>query len=113
MPTTRETTYLVDDDFNMTGIIDWEWVHTAPPELAFDSPVGLLPVANFCDGENSLGTDEQVFTQMLEGKGKEKSGTASAPRPRPAPVRLLLWLRFGGRLGRVPPMPPPLPHRLP
>lgn len=28
---------LVDDDFNMTGIIDWEWAHTAPPAYAFNS----------------------------------------------------------------------------
>lgn len=36
---------LVDDDFNITGIIDREWAHTAPPTHAFNSPIGLLPVA--------------------------------------------------------------------
>lgn len=27
-----------DDDFNITGIIDWEWAYTAPPVYAFNSP---------------------------------------------------------------------------
>lgn len=40
---------LVDEDFNITGIIDREWTYTAPPAHAFNSPIGLLPVADFYD----------------------------------------------------------------
>lgn len=43
----------VDEDFHITGIIDWEWAHTAPPSHAFNSPVGLLD-------------DEIVFARPLE-----------------------------------------------
>ncbi|KAI1387436.1 uncharacterized protein F4822DRAFT_282470 [Hypoxylon trugodes] len=60
---------LVDEDFNITGIIDWEWAHTAPPTHAFNSPIGLLPVADFYNGANSLGDDETTFARLLEGKG--------------------------------------------
>lgn len=62
---------LVDDAFNMTGIIDWEWAHTAPPCRAFNSPVAFLPVADFYRGENGLGEDELVFARLLEEKGHE------------------------------------------
>ncbi|TDZ34318.1 hypothetical protein C8035_v010720 [Colletotrichum spinosum] len=65
---------LVDDDFNITGIIDWEWAHTAPPAHAFNSPVGLLPVADFYSGANDLGDDEVTFARLLEEKGRQDLG---------------------------------------
>lgn len=60
---------LVDENFNITGIIDWEWAHTASPAHAFNSPIALLPVSDFYRGENSLGNDEAVFARLLEEKG--------------------------------------------
>ncbi|GAB0135247.1 hypothetical protein EsDP_00003592 [Epichloe bromicola] len=62
---------LVDEQFNITGIIDWELAHTAPASLAFNSPVGFLPIADFYKGKNSLGDDEVVFAQLLEEKGRQ------------------------------------------
>lgn len=62
---------LVDDEFNITGIIDWEWAHTAPPAHAFNSPIGLLPVGDFYEGAVDLGEDEIVFARLLEGKGHQ------------------------------------------
>lgn len=46
---------LVDADYNITGIIDWEWAYTASKSEAFKSPIMLLPVADFYDGENGIG----------------------------------------------------------
>lgn len=60
---------LVDEEFNITGVIDWEWACTAPPFHAFNSPIGLLPVAEFYDGKNTLAKDESTFAAMLEEKG--------------------------------------------
>ncbi|KAI1410391.1 hypothetical protein F5Y13DRAFT_202162 [Hypoxylon sp. FL1857] len=62
---------LVDDEFKITGIIDWEWAHTAPAHLAFNSPIGLLPVGKFYSGENNLGEDETTFARILEEKGHQ------------------------------------------
>lgn len=62
---------LVDGQFNITGIIDWEWAHTAPASLAFNSPIGFLPVADFYKGNNSLGDDEIAFARLLEAKGHQ------------------------------------------
>lgn len=61
---------MVDDDFNITGIIDWEWAHSAPPAHAFKSPILLLPVADFYNGDNDLGNDEIVFARLFEEKGR-------------------------------------------
>ena len=60
---------LVDEDNNITGIIDWEWAHTTSAAIAFNSPLALLPVNDFYDGKNELGEDEAVFAQILVEKG--------------------------------------------
>ena len=60
---------LVDEEYNLTGIIDWEWAYTTSPAIAFNSPVALLPVADFYGGKNELGEDEIVFGQLLVEKG--------------------------------------------
>lgn len=60
---------LVDDDYNITGIVDWEWAHTDCPSVAFNSPILLLPVAEFYDGAAMPGEDELHFAQFLEDKG--------------------------------------------
>jgi hypothetical protein len=65
---------LVDDEFNITGFIDWEWAHTGPRSMAFNSPIVLLPVALFYDGDNGLGEDEMTFAQLLEEKGRPDLG---------------------------------------
>ncbi|KAI8680624.1 APH domain-containing protein [Fusarium sp. Ph1] len=62
---------LVDEHFNVTGIIDWEWAHTASPAHAFNSPIGFLPVADFYRGENNLGSDEVIFARLLKEKGHQ------------------------------------------
>ncbi|KAM3516473.1 hypothetical protein NHJ13051_009880 [Beauveria bassiana] len=63
---------LVDENFNITGIIDWEWAYTAPASYAFNSPVALLPVADFYHGENCLGEDELFLAHLFKEKGQEE-----------------------------------------
>ena len=67
---------LVDEEYNITGIIDWEWAYTAPIELAFNSPIVLLPVARFYDGEQTIGEDEEFFASCLETKGAQQLANA-------------------------------------
>ncbi|QPG97574.1 hypothetical protein C2857_006554 [Epichloe festucae Fl1] len=63
----------IHDDTSLRNQIfaRYEWAHTAPLALAFNSPIGLLPVADFYDGKNCLGDDEAVFALLLEEKGRE------------------------------------------
>lgn len=61
---------LVDPDYNITAVIDWEWAHTAPEPIAFNSPIGFLPVGEFYDGLNTLGEDEIWLADVFEKKGE-------------------------------------------
>ncbi|KAF2757510.1 hypothetical protein EJ05DRAFT_476761 [Pseudovirgaria hyperparasitica] len=60
---------LVDSEYNITAIIDWEWAYTAPEAIAFNSPIGLLPVSEFYDGLNTLGEEEEMLAGILESRG--------------------------------------------
>lgn len=60
---------LVDENSNITGLIDWEWSFTAPALLAFNSPMLLLPTSEFFNGEIKIGNDEELFAECLEAKG--------------------------------------------
>jgi hypothetical protein len=61
---------LVDENFRITAVIDWEWAHTVPPALAFNSPIMLFDVGEFYDGNNTLSKDEEMFAELLKTKGR-------------------------------------------
>lgn len=63
---------LVDEDLNITGIVDWEWACTAPASHAFNSPVALLPVVDFYRGKNCLGDDELFLARLFREKSQEE-----------------------------------------
>lgn len=65
---------LVDGEFNITGIIDWEWAHTDSKSGAFNSPIVLLSVGDFYAGVNSIGEDEIFFAKCFEAKGHADLG---------------------------------------
>ncbi|KAK4652327.1 hypothetical protein QC762_610150 [Podospora pseudocomata] len=60
---------LVDEEYNITGIIDWESAFTAPAFVAFNTPMGILPVKDFYDGVDTLGEHEDGFLDILRSKG--------------------------------------------
>ncbi|KAK2740301.1 hypothetical protein FQN57_006181 [Myotisia sp. PD_48] len=60
---------LVDDNYNVTGVIDWEWAYTTSMSAAFNSPVGFLHVSEFYKGVTNIGDDELKFVEILESKG--------------------------------------------
>lgn len=67
---------LVDEEYNITAIVDWEWAHTAPEALAFNSPIGFLPVGEFYDGVNTLAEEEEWFAEIFEKKDKPSLANA-------------------------------------
>ena len=60
----------VDPDFNITGIIDWEFASVESKALAFSSPCMLWPVGDFYDGSNRLNPEELEFADMFESRGR-------------------------------------------
>ncbi|KAF9522942.1 hypothetical protein CPB83DRAFT_863683 [Crepidotus variabilis] len=60
---------LLDDVYNIVAIIDWEWAQTLPEPLAFSSPLFLVDVAAYYEGQDGLSEDERLFVTVLEEKG--------------------------------------------
>ena len=61
---------LVDEDFRITAIIDWEYASTEVKELAFTSPCMMWPVADFYDGKNNLSPEELEFASIFRRRGR-------------------------------------------
>ena len=61
---------MVDEDFTITGIIDWEWASLEPKARAFSSPCMLWPVGDFYDGSNVLSPEELELASIYEERGR-------------------------------------------
>ncbi|KAI4843019.1 hypothetical protein E4T44_06979 [Aureobasidium sp. EXF-8845] len=62
---------LIDEDYNITGIIDWEFASTETKNSAFSSPCMMWPVQEYYDGSNDLSPEEREFAQMFQGRGRQ------------------------------------------
>lgn len=61
---------LVDEDYNITGIIDWEFASAEVKEVAFSSPCMAWPVGDFYDGSNELSAEEVEFADIFRRRGR-------------------------------------------
>ncbi|KAK0610583.1 hypothetical protein B0T17DRAFT_565496 [Bombardia bombarda] len=61
----------VNKDFDIVGIIDWEWCSIVSKEEAFASPCMMWPVAAFYDGLNELADEEFFLARVFREKGRE------------------------------------------
>lgn len=61
---------LVNDAFEIVGIIDWEWCQTVSKEEAFSSPCMMWPVARFYDGFNELADEERRLAMIFRERGR-------------------------------------------
>ncbi len=66
---------LVNDNYDIVGIIDWEWTQTASKAEAFCSPCMLWPVDEFYSGSNALAPDELRLAEIFREKGREDLAT--------------------------------------
>lgn len=62
---------LVNANFDIVAIIDWEWCSTASKEEAFSSPCMMWPVAAFYDGSNRLAEEELLLARAFSERGRE------------------------------------------
>jgi hypothetical protein len=62
---------LIDKDYNITGIIDWEFASTETKKYAFSSPCMMWPVQKYYNGSNDLSREECEFAQMFQRRGRE------------------------------------------
>ena len=62
---------IVDKDFHITAIIDWEYASTEVKELAFTSPCMMWPVRDFYNGKNNLSPEELEFASIFRRRGRD------------------------------------------
>lgn len=62
---------LVNDSFDIVGVIDWEWTSTASKAEAFAPPCMMWPVAEFYDGSNELAEEEVRLASIFRERGRE------------------------------------------
>ncbi|KAL4758410.1 uncharacterized protein BDW70DRAFT_162657 [Aspergillus foveolatus] len=62
---------LVNDCFDIVGVIDWEWAQTVSRAEAFCSPCMLWPVAKFYEGSNELADEEMRLAAIFRERGRE------------------------------------------
>jgi len=62
----RDCNFLVDTDYTITGIIDWELAFFAPKESAFQCPLFMVDVEKLYGGCPGIGTDEELFARAFE-----------------------------------------------
>lgn len=67
---------LVDDAFNIVGVIDWEWAQTTTLSEAFSAPLYLLDVGEYYRGSNDLSRQESEFASILTQKGEDSLASA-------------------------------------
>ncbi|KDN63823.1 hypothetical protein CSUB01_06867 [Colletotrichum sublineola] len=62
---------LVNDDFDIVGIIDWEWTRTVSRAEAFCSSLMMWPVSKFYAGSNELAMEELRFAEVFRERDRE------------------------------------------
>ncbi|KAJ5770232.1 uncharacterized protein N7511_002283 [Penicillium nucicola] len=62
---------LVNESFDIVGIIDWEWTQTVTKAEAFSSPCMMWPVGAFYDGFNELAVDELRLADIFRERGRK------------------------------------------
>ncbi|OLN86781.1 hypothetical protein CCHL11_07885 [Colletotrichum chlorophyti] len=62
---------LVNDTFEIVGILDWERTCAVSRAEAFSSPLMMWPVAKFYNSLNQLSPDEQRFAEIFRERGRQ------------------------------------------
>ena len=63
---TRDCNFLVDNDYTITGIIDWELAFFAPKDTAFQCPLFMVDVEKLYGGYPTTGPDEELFAREFD-----------------------------------------------
>ncbi|KAK1657505.1 hypothetical protein BDP55DRAFT_685559 [Colletotrichum godetiae] len=62
---------LVNESYDIVGIIDWEWTRTASKVEAFSSPCMMWPLGKFYKGSNELAPDEKRLAEIFQERSRE------------------------------------------
>lgn len=69
----RDVNFLVDGEFNITGVIDWELATVVPKASAFQSPLFMYDLTELYDkGLSTPSIEEERFGKILREKGRDE-----------------------------------------
>jgi len=57
----RDCNFLIENDYTIKGIIDWELAFFAPKEIAFQCPLFMVDVEKLYGGHPAISIDEELF----------------------------------------------------
>jgi hypothetical protein len=69
-PDSRDCNYLVDDNFTITCVIDWETALFVPKDSAFKAPLFMVVVGAFYSGNIEASVDEEMFAKEFDDIGR-------------------------------------------
>ncbi|KAG5979932.1 hypothetical protein E4U55_004555 [Claviceps digitariae] len=78
---------LVDENLNVTGIIDWQMARVVPLREAFGPSIVTADMNALCDGKVSLSIDDAVLADMLEQRGSPELASCMTDEK----VRRFFW----------------------
>lgn len=70
---------LVDDDFNVTGIIDWTFARTVPIYEAFGPSLFTAEMNDIYGGKAGLAEQDKRFHKVIQGKSTDLAKYAGSP----------------------------------
>lgn len=79
--------FLVDDQLNITGIIDWQMARVVPRREAFGPSLVTAEMSALCNGKVSLTPDDLTLAAILRQKGLSNSVTNTPDEK----VRRFMW----------------------
>ncbi|PNY29726.1 Uncharacterized protein TCAP_00357 [Tolypocladium capitatum] len=78
---------LVDENLNITGIIDWQMARVVPFREAFGPSLATADMSSLCGGKVSLSVDDVAFAGALEERGYPELASCMADEK----VRRFFW----------------------
>jgi aminoglycoside phosphotransferase (APT) family kinase protein len=78
---------LVDDNLNITGIIDWQMARVVPRREAFGLSLVTADMSALCGGKVSLSVDDVALATILRGRGSLQLASCMADEK----VRRFFW----------------------
>jgi len=62
---------LVDDDYNIVGVVDWQFSRTAPTGSSFGSSLLTADLNNLYSGKGGISADDRVLADALGTRGSD------------------------------------------
>lgn len=92
---------LIDGEYNITGIIDWQFSRFVPASEAFGPSLFTAELNKLCGGETGLSQDDRLLAELLTDSDDQNSGIGTLARGSELARRFQFGLASGLRRNEV------------